>query len=118
MTGIIKENISIIITVLSFAVAGLTGYTTLRNDVTELQKNRVTLQEMTSVEKDVAELKTTMSESHIKTVHTTVEDMNREIDTLYLKAELALEKVSILKAEVYELRGRFNERSNPKSDDR
>ena len=118
MPKIIEENISIIITVLSFAVAGITGYTTLRNDVTELQKNRVTVQQITSVEKDVIELKTSISESHIKTVHTTVQDMNREIDTLYLKAELALEKISALKAEVYEFRGRFTERLSQEGKDR
>ena len=108
MGNLIRENISTIITVIAFAVGGIVGYTTLRNDVTELQRNRVTVQEMTSAEKDISELKGNITESNIKTVHTTVQDMNREIDTLYLKAELALTQVAALKSELYELRGHYN----------
>lgn len=108
MPEIIQKNLSSILTVLSIAVAGITGYTTLRNSVDELQKNRVTLAEFAEVRKDIAELHRNMRDSHIRTVHTTVNDMSREIDTLYTKAELALENTHALKAEFTELRGEFS----------
>ena len=94
--------------VTAMTVGSIAGYTTLRNDVSELQTNRVTVEEMIAVEKDVSELKTNVTESQIKTVHTTVQDMSREIDTLYVKAELALRQVAALKAELYELRGHYD----------
>ena len=108
MGNLIRENIGTIVMVTAMTVGSIAGYTTLRNDVSELQTNRVTVEEMIAVEKDVSELKTNVTESQIKTVHTTVQDMSREIETLYLKAERALNELSALKAEVYELRGHYN----------
>ena len=108
MASLIRENIGIIVTVVSLFAAGVTGYTTLRNDVSELQKNRVTPRQITALEKDVVEMKKTIDESQIKTVHTTVDDMSREIDTLYTKAELALKMVNDVRPALAELRGRYN----------
>lgn len=101
----IRANFNIIVTAVSLAVGGVTGYATLRSSVGELQKNRVTTAQYIQVKTELAEIRRVMNDTKVVAMDAQIKDINREIDTLYLKAEDALRRVANLRAEVYELRG-------------
>lgn len=96
---------SVAFPVISMSVAGVTGYSTLRSSVEELQKNRVTTAQYVQIKTELAEIRRVLNDTKVVAMDTKINDINREIDTLYLKAEDALRRVAGLRSEVYELRG-------------
>ena len=101
----IRAHLPVIIPAISMAVAGVTGYSTLRSSVEELQKNRVTTAQYVQIKTELAEIRRVMNDTKVVAMDAQIHDINREIDTLYEKAEDALRRVAALRAEVYELRG-------------
>ena len=102
MGKLVQDHLTAIITIVSFALAGVIGYTTLQNRVSQLESEQVT-------QADLARLNSEVDERvHLEAMAafaTTVRDQSREIDTLYIKAEGAQESAHKNRADLFEMRG-------------
>ena len=104
--NVITKNILAIVPVLALAATGVQGYATLKASVEQLRDSQVTRVEYGQLRVEFDEQRRMLMDAKVSTGPTKISDIEKEIDTLYFKAEDALKRVAQLKAELYEFRGR------------
>lgn len=104
--NIFTKNLTALLPVAAVAVTGIQGYATLKASVEQLRDSQVTRVEYGQLRVEFDEQRRMLMDAKVATGPTKIHDIEKEIDTLYVKAEDALRSVAQLKAEMYEFRGR------------
>ena len=108
MEKLVKDNIAEIVAAVAIVGSAIMGYGHLKSSVVALEKEQVTqadLARMVAAVKDLERL--VVHPQEIAAMSTVVQDTLNEIDTLYVKAELALKHSKQVQSQLSHLEGRF-----------